>query len=185
LERNLAVGASIFTSSRRKEPLPVDEVFAYLQGIKKFGSEVASKYLEFVVYQQKNSDEKYHTKLANAYLDVLLPMLPESYDKYENCCVVFFFFFFLFKKKCINREQPPEPGTEPGLLGKFRLMLLKLMEFSKVLNASMLLLRIKDTVLYEEQVSGCIDWNRFFFFFFFFFFQLRTIGFVLFGAGTA
>ncbi len=32
-------------------------------------------------------------------------------------------------------------------------MLLKLMEFSKVLNASVLLLRIKDTVLFEEQVS--------------------------------
>jgi hypothetical protein len=88
LERSLVVGASIFTSNRRKDPLPVEEVYNFLAAIKKFGAQVASKYLEFVVYQQKNSDEKYHTKLANAYLDVILPLLPETYDKltFLLCC---------------------------------------------------------------------------------------------------
>jgi hypothetical protein len=92
---------------------------------------VASKYLEHVVFNQKNSDEKYHTKLANSYLDVVLPLLPASYDK---------------------DQARPEPGTEPGNLGPYRLLLLRLMEFSKVLNASALLLRIKDSVLFDEQV---------------------------------
>ncbi len=131
LERNIELGTSIFTSTLRKDPLPVDEVFAYLSSIRKVGSQIASKYLEYVVFHQKNSDEKYHTKLANSYLDVILPLLPESYDK---------------------DQARPEPGTEPGLLGPYRLLLFRLMEFSKVLNASSLLLRIKDTVLYEEQI---------------------------------
>lgn len=55
--------------------------------------------MEHVVFVQKSNEEKYHTKLANMYLDAIVPHLPESYGR---------------------GEKPPEPGTEPGILGASR-----------------------------------------------------------------
>ena len=95
------------------------------------GAQVTARYLEHLVYERGNKEERYHTKLASSYLDVILPLAPASYSK----------------------DQPrPEPGTEPGLLGEYRVALLKLMEHSRVFNAGAILLRIKDTVLYDEQI---------------------------------
>ncbi len=62
-----------------QEPLPVDETLGFLLQLKKGGALAAEKYLEYVVFQQKLNDEKYHTKLANYYLEAILPLLPEEY----------------------------------------------------------------------------------------------------------
>ena len=131
LERDADLAAGIFASAERSEAFSPDEVLGYLASARRVGPQVAARYLEFLVYEMGNKEERYHSKLATSYLDILLPLAPTSYSK----------------------DQPrPEPGSEPGDLGKYRIQLLKLMEHSTVFNAASLLLRLKDTVLYDEQI---------------------------------
>lgn len=127
-EMDPEAASEIFSSKKRKENLPVEEVLKFLTSINA-GDYACMKYLEHVVYETKNVDERHHTKLANLYLDFLLPVVPEGYE-----------------------GKRPEAGTEPGELGEFRSLLIRFLEHSNHYNPSLVLQRIQDTVLYEEQV---------------------------------
>lgn len=59
LEQDLHAGIQIFTSTKRREPLPVEEVLGFLFALKNNGALVAEKYLEYVVFEQRSAEEKY------------------------------------------------------------------------------------------------------------------------------
>lgn len=134
LDRKLMDGLSIFTSTFREEPLPVDKVLNFLIGLKRNGNLVAEKYLEFVVFQVKTDEGKYHTRLAHLYVDSLLPLCKEGITK---------------------KGKPAEPGSEPGELGPLRRQMIKLLEFSEDFDAAGILKRIDGTILYQERVLCC------------------------------
>lgn len=131
LAEDVEAASGIFASTQRKDQLPVEQVFGHLSSKGGAYRMAAIRYLEFVVFQLGSNEERYHTWLALAYLDIIIPLLPQSYER---------------------DQARPEPGTEPGQLGQFRKALLRLMEHSKTINASNILLRIQETVLYDEQI---------------------------------
>ncbi|CAB3383602.1 Hypothetical predicted protein [Cloeon dipterum] len=73
LQRDEEAGAKIFTCRSKDQsyiPLDVDEVVELLQKFPK----ALVQYLEYLVLEEKNQDEKFHSRLAVIYLESLLQM---------------------------------------------------------------------------------------------------------------
>lgn len=76
LERDQVAGVKVFTERSREDPDPTcpDGVLEFLH---RFPDAVV-KYLEHLVYEEKNEKEKYHTLLAVLYLDTVLRFARQS-----------------------------------------------------------------------------------------------------------
>jgi len=121
---------SIFTSGPpRGDDQWTDRVLEFLQ---QYGPAIRMSYLEHVIQKEGNTDEKYHTKLALLYLNVVLDLLPAS--------------------PSVTLGKVSRPGAEPGLLGKVRGKLLDFLKRSDHYSVATLLHRVKDSALYDEMV---------------------------------
>eukprot|EP01132_Coremiostelium_polycephalum_P000685 gene685-846_t len=118
----------------RKDPLPVDEVLEFLQP---YGTKLYQRFLEFIIFEEGNRTEYLHTRLASSYIDTIFNISPEfnnsnnSNNSNNNSTTT----------NCIIPEPTPE-----------RHKLIDLLEFSNCYNASALLHRLRNSVLYEELV---------------------------------
>jgi len=103
-----------------------------LEFLQPHGPAIRMTYLEHVTQAERNTEEKYHTKLALLYLNVVLDLLPAA--------------------PSLPFGKASRPGAEPGLLCKVRGKLLDFLKHSEHYSVATLLHRVKDSPLYEEAI---------------------------------
>eukprot|EP01087_Luapelamoeba_hula_P011785 TRINITY_DN3247_c0_g1_i1.p1 TRINITY_DN3247_c0_g1~~TRINITY_DN3247_c0_g1_i1.p1 ORF type:complete len:893 (-),score=115.89 TRINITY_DN3247_c0_g1_i1:54-2732(-) len=119
----------IFTSETPRGPSDwYEKVLAFLQP---YGLNPRIRYLEHIILDLHSTDERYHTKLAQLYLEIV-----------SN----------LFSTLPASSSKTPAAGSEPGLLGKMRAKLLDFLRKSRYYNVDLLLHRTKEEPLYDELV---------------------------------
>eukprot|EP00026_Physarum_polycephalum_P001849 Phypoly_transcript_01852.p1 GENE.Phypoly_transcript_01852~~Phypoly_transcript_01852.p1 ORF type:complete len:921 (+),score=179.80 Phypoly_transcript_01852:230-2992(+) len=117
----------IFTSNRRKVPLPADDVLEFLAP---YGNFLCQFYLEYLVNVENNPDEKYSTKLAMLYIDSIFTLDPNL----------------------ASAEKANLEGTTDADQSILREKLVHLLETSPYYNPHAILARIMHSALFEELV---------------------------------
>jgi hypothetical protein len=117
----------IFTSNRRKNPLPADDVLEFLAP---YGNFLCQFYLEYLVNVENNPDEKYSTKLAMFYIDSVFTLEPNL----------------------MSAEKASLEGTTDADQSMLREKLVHLLETSPHYNPHTVLARIMHSALFEELV---------------------------------
>ncbi|EGC30043.1 hypothetical protein DICPUDRAFT_99651 [Dictyostelium purpureum] len=108
---------------KRKDSLAADDVIEFLLP---FGEKLYQQYLEYLIFQEDNKQDYLHTRLATSYIDQVFNNSPDL-------------------STAQGRVDTPEPNED-------RLKLIDLLEYSNCYNASTLLNRIRNSLLYEELV---------------------------------
>ncbi|KAK5578265.1 hypothetical protein RB653_003220 [Dictyostelium firmibasis] len=108
---------------KRKDQFIVDDVIEFLTP---FGDYYYQMYLEYLIYQEENRVDYLHTRLATSYIEQIFKNSPEL--------------------------QSAQGRTDIPIANSDRQKLIDLLEFSNCYNASTLLHRVRNSLLYEELV---------------------------------
>ncbi|KAN0026961.1 hypothetical protein ACTFIU_009639 [Dictyostelium citrinum] len=108
---------------KRKDQFIIDDVIEFLTP---FGDYYFQMYLEYLIYQEENRVDYLHTKLATSYIEQIFRNSPEL--------------------------QSAQGRTDIPIANSDRQKLIDLLEFSNCYNASTLLHRVRNSLLYEELV---------------------------------
>eukprot|EP01102_Stenamoeba_stenopodia_P017428 TRINITY_DN6236_c0_g1_i1.p1 TRINITY_DN6236_c0_g1~~TRINITY_DN6236_c0_g1_i1.p1 ORF type:complete len:835 (+),score=167.85 TRINITY_DN6236_c0_g1_i1:246-2750(+) len=110
----------VFTANPNLKMAPTE----ILDFISKYGVQPTQAYLEHLVFVAKSTEERFHTRLLNIYLEFIQPLLSVDTKKYT-------------------------PGTEPGLLGPLRSKLINLLDTSVCYNYAAFLSKIEDNPAFD------------------------------------
>ncbi|EAL68649.1 hypothetical protein DDB_G0277663 [Dictyostelium discoideum AX4] len=108
---------------KRKDQFIIDDVIEFLTP---FGDYYFQIYLEYLIYQEENRVDYLHTKLATSYIEQIFKNCPEL--------------------------QSSQGRTDIPIANSDRQKLINLLELSNCYNASTLLHRVRNSLLYEELV---------------------------------
>jgi len=172
----LTIFTAPLVTSARGRPAPQhhnpDQVLQYLrrpllvQAAESSASAAVTRlYLEHLVYDRKTDVSTYHTALARQYVDCVL-----KYDRNSGQPPLFAALpagplslpsggrtaeameLAAVERRRGTHRQRMQPGEEPGMVGTFRALLLRLLQDSPHLDAHELLKALQDTSLWEEKV---------------------------------
>eukprot|EP00164_Ancoracysta_twista_P005194 GFYU01007098.1.p1 GENE.GFYU01007098.1~~GFYU01007098.1.p1 ORF type:complete len:881 (+),score=255.87 GFYU01007098.1:180-2822(+) len=130
LDKNPTDSLEIFTRGQRKIPLPVERVLEHLNP---YGDHATLKYLEYVVSQENSTEEKYHSRLGELYIEMILQLVDKRTSQPDIARTIV-------------------AGSEPSPLGPLRLKLLQFLESSDHYNKRALQNKLAGSPLYPEYV---------------------------------